>query len=191
MGEVAADALALVEGLPGGPGRARVLVAEGDVAVHEVADRLDARPAEWRGAEQLPGGLGADGRSRSSGCPAGRPGPRPAGPAPRAARPTGRPASAVPGSLTIGVGAKPGRAGRRHQPAAPVAEAVAIGRDRQRRVGHQMVGALQVGDARVVHVQRQDHRRRLRAVVDDVEADADLHCILILSCLQAPQPPAR
>ena len=37
---------------------ARVLVAEGDVAVDEVADRLDAAPAGGAGAEQLPGGLG-------------------------------------------------------------------------------------------------------------------------------------
>ena len=36
----------------------RVLVVEGDAFVHVVADRLHARPARRRVAEQRPGGLG-------------------------------------------------------------------------------------------------------------------------------------
>ena len=49
MGVVAADADALVVGLGGGAGGPGVLVAEGDVVVDEVADRLDPGPAR-RGA---------------------------------------------------------------------------------------------------------------------------------------------
>src|SRR6185436_13208232 len=48
MRVVAADALAIVEHVPRRLGRARVFVAEGDVLVDEVADRLHARPAEGR-----------------------------------------------------------------------------------------------------------------------------------------------
>src|SRR3569833_2276490 len=54
MGEVAAHAPPVVEDLPGGLGGAGVLVTELDVIVHEVADRLHARPAEGSAAEQLP-----------------------------------------------------------------------------------------------------------------------------------------
>ena len=86
---------------------------------------------------------------------------------------------------------EPGLASRGHQPTAPITEAISIGGHCQRRVSHQMVRALQIRNARVVHVERQNHRRRLRAIVDDIESDADFHCTLILSYPQAPQPPAR
>src|SRR5947208_7078682 len=35
-----------------------MLVAEGDVAMDEIADRLDARPPRWRLFEEVPGHLG-------------------------------------------------------------------------------------------------------------------------------------
>ena len=44
MGEVAADAASLMVRLKGSPGRSGVLVAEGDVLVHEITDRLHAPP---------------------------------------------------------------------------------------------------------------------------------------------------
>ena len=175
---------------------ARVLVAEGDVVVDEVADRLDAPPAGGAGAEQLPGGLG-----------------QPVRLAVAAAQQVDqglvrqilhrvlhrRRVDRIGGARIVDhrIGAKAGLAGRGHHPAAPVAEAVAVGGDRQGRVGHEMVGAPQVGDARVVHVQGHDHRRRLRAVVDDVVADADLHDRLILirrdrrSCASGENPAQR
>src|SRR6185436_11695546 len=58
MRVVATHALAFMEGVPGRLGRARMLVAERDVAMDEVADRMDARPARWRLFEQLPGHVG-------------------------------------------------------------------------------------------------------------------------------------
>src|SRR3954470_2495845 len=55
MGVVAADPALLGVGLSGRAGRARVLVAERDMVVNEVADRLHARPARPCRAEQPPG----------------------------------------------------------------------------------------------------------------------------------------
>src|SRR5271166_1965239 len=57
MSEVATDAGALEIGFVGGPGRARVLVVEYDMAVDEIADRLDPPPASRRIAEKVPGDL--------------------------------------------------------------------------------------------------------------------------------------
>ena len=54
MGVVAADALAFIEDFPRRHGGAGVLVAESDVAMDEIADRLDPRPARRRRLEQLP-----------------------------------------------------------------------------------------------------------------------------------------
>src|SRR5258708_3663963 len=55
---VATHTLAFIEDLPGRHSRARMLVAEGDVAMDEIADRLDARPPRWRLFEEVPGHLG-------------------------------------------------------------------------------------------------------------------------------------
>src|SRR5258705_9988394 len=55
---VATHALAFIERLPGGFGRARMLVAESDVAMDEIADRLHTRPPGWRLFEEVPGHLG-------------------------------------------------------------------------------------------------------------------------------------
>ena len=57
MGVVAADALALVVGFPRGLGGARMLVAERDVTMDVIADRLHPRPARRRILEQLPGDI--------------------------------------------------------------------------------------------------------------------------------------
>src|SRR4029453_3164612 len=53
MGEVAAHALAILEGLNSGLGRTREAVAELNVTMYEIADRLDALPARRRRTEQL------------------------------------------------------------------------------------------------------------------------------------------
>ena len=54
MGEIAADAGRVLVDVDGGGVRGRGAVPERDVAVDEVADRLDAAPAGLRRAEQLP-----------------------------------------------------------------------------------------------------------------------------------------
>ena len=45
VGEVAADSLALIEGLPGGPGGAGIPIVEDDVVMDVIANRLDALPS--------------------------------------------------------------------------------------------------------------------------------------------------
>src|SRR5947209_20507950 len=55
MGVIAADTLAFLISLPRRLAGAGVLISERDVTVHEIADRLDPRPARRRLLEQLPG----------------------------------------------------------------------------------------------------------------------------------------
>jgi hypothetical protein len=43
------------------------------------------------------------------------------------------------------------------------------------RIGEQMVRAHQVGGARIVDAERQDHRRRAGTLVLHLEADTNLH----------------
>jgi hypothetical protein len=55
VGKVAAYAAALDHDVGGGPGGAGMLVAEADMGMDEIADRLHARPARKRVAEARPG----------------------------------------------------------------------------------------------------------------------------------------
>src|SRR6266403_3348455 len=55
---VPADAGAIAEGFPSRPAGTRMFIAEGNVLVNEVADGLDATPAERRLPEQRPCDLG-------------------------------------------------------------------------------------------------------------------------------------
>src|SRR5216683_3879875 len=55
---IAADAFPLAEGFKGRLGGTRVLVAERDMVVNKIADRLNACPARRRMAEQVPSYLG-------------------------------------------------------------------------------------------------------------------------------------
>jgi hypothetical protein len=50
----------------------------------------------------------------------------------------------------------------RNEAIAPISKAVAVAFNGNRRVRYQIIWTLQVGDAREVHVQRCNHRRRLR-----------------------------
>src|ERR1700733_11743963 len=58
VGIVAADTFALIVDLPRRHGGAGVLIAERDVAMNEITDRLHARPARLRVLEQLPRDVG-------------------------------------------------------------------------------------------------------------------------------------
>ncbi len=174
MREVAADSAALHIGFVGGLGGARMLVAEGDVIMHEVADRLHARPAERRMPEQAPRIVGqaiglaitaAEQKQhaldrevldlmleRSEIDRIGR--------------------ARIPHDR---IGAKAELSGRRDQARAPVSEAVAIAFQRDRRVGHQVVRTLQIGKTRGMHVQRYDHRRRLWKLKAKLTSDMNTH----------------
>ncbi len=58
---------------------------------------------------------------------------------------------------------------------APVAEPIAIAFERHARLRHEIVGTLQIAEARVVHVQQRDQWRRLREAVSQTAPDADPH----------------
>src|SRR6266700_1082279 len=73
------------------------------------------------------------------------------------------------------IGGKAHLTGRRHDAAAPVAEHVAIGRDRHRRVGGQVVGYDDVRGTGEVRSEHHDYRRRLREIVEHFESDTNLH----------------
>ncbi len=144
------------------------------MVVNEVANRLDPRPARGRLLEQFPCDIG-----------------KPVGFAVAAAEQVdqrirrqildgvlhGR------GNDHIGQAAVAHRAVRREthtagggdNPAAPIAEAVAIGRDRHRRAGGEVIGHDDVGGARKMRAQHHDQGRRLRKVVNHLEADTNLH----------------
>src|SRR3546814_3336321 len=56
--------------------------------------------------------------------------------------------------------------GRCHQARAPVAKTVPVHAGRHPRIGVHLVRAHQVGGSRVMHVERDDHRRWLRELID-------------------------
>jgi hypothetical protein len=58
MRVVAAHPLAFIEHFPRGHRGARMFIAECNVSMHEIADRLDARPSGRRFLKEAPGGLG-------------------------------------------------------------------------------------------------------------------------------------
>ena len=119
-------------------------------------------------------------RSRSSGCRAGTPALPPAGPASGSARASGTMTSMAAAVVDQCVAAER-CAPWQHDPRAPVAEAVAVGGDGQRRVEVQVVARRPRRHPREVDVERHDHRRGLRAVVDHLKAGADSHQVLAVT----------
>jgi poly(hydroxyalkanoate) depolymerase family esterase len=173
MGVVAAHAAALIERLPCGLGGARVLVPEGDMIVHEVANRLDPAPTHRGATEQSPRHLGKLlGVAISA-----------------AQKKNQRLFGQVLDRMLLrrqcdDVGlaaiAHHGRAGDldaplgRDETRAPVAEAIPIGRQGNRRARADVIRHHDVGCARIVDVQHQHHRRRLRTIVDQLVAHPDV-----------------
>ena len=96
VGEVAADAAPLGMRIPGGLGRAGMLVAEFDAIMDVIADRLHQRPALRNLPEQRPRLVSISGRSRNSGCRADRSEHSPAGLQAHAAPPAARSSSGSP-----------------------------------------------------------------------------------------------
>src|SRR5579872_1883622 len=65
--------------------------------------------------------------------------------------------------------------GRRNNPVTPVAEPVAIARDRHRWVTGQVIGNYNIGRPRIVNIQHQYHGSFLRTTVSQLVADTDSH----------------
>ena len=158
-----------------------MLVAERDVTVHEIADRLHPRPAGRRFLEQLPGDVR-----------------KPVGLAIAAAEQidqrirgqildrvlSGRSKHRI-GQAAVAhhaVAGKADAAGGRDHAAAPIAEHVAIGRDLDDRVGGEEIRHDDIGCAGEVRAQHHDHGCRLRKIVQHFESDAKLHSKRLSSC---------
>ena len=185
MCKIAADAGALLVDVMRGFHVVGVLVAEGDVIVHEADDRLHAQPAGRRVAEQRPGDIGElvglaiaarhqilqhfirqlidrkllRGRHhhvRQAGIPHQR--------------------AAAQGDA----------AGGRHQASADIAEDIAIESDRHVGLGDNTLGADDVGEARRMDREHDHHRRRLHRRIGDLEADLDLHAQTFSACRSSP-----
>jgi len=174
VGKVAAHAATLDHDVGGGPGRAGVLVAEGDMGMNEIADRLHARPARRCRAEAGPSrvhetiGLAVSAAQqedqrvvrqfRDLVC---------------ARRRFDRVGQArirdqrVRGNCEL--------ACRRHQSATEIAERIQISCHRQRGCDAKLVGLDHVARPRRVHVEHQHHRRAPGKLIDHFEAAANLH----------------
>ncbi len=83
---VAANALALLESLPGGPGGAGIFIVKSDVVVDVIANRLDAVPSRAACGRTVAKPPETADPSRNIGCPAGRPECLRADPSPGAVR---------------------------------------------------------------------------------------------------------
>jgi hypothetical protein len=180
VGIVATHAHALLECFDGGLGRPGMLVAEGKMGMDEIADCLDARPARGRLPEKGPGGFGEPVRfavaasEEKHECVSRQ---------------------IFHGVLHCGrvdplrqstvlherIGGNADVTQRCDDTTAPVAETVAVGGDRSRRAGQDVVRDDEVGDAGEMDVQRQDHGCRLRTLIDQLVSNPDLHQVQKLS----------
>ncbi len=174
MGKVAAYAATLEQDLGGGPGGTSVLVAEVDVGMNEIADRLHTRPTRLRRAEARPRlphqtlGLAVSAAKQEH---------------QRVVRQfcdfvlPRRQFDRI-GQTRIcdqGIRGNCELAHRRHQPRAHVAERIQVSREGQRGPGAKLIGLDDVGRTRRMHVEHQHHRRARDELVDDLEADTNLH----------------
>ena len=174
MGVVAADARSSPRRPPTPSWSAARAGSRTRCGVDEIADRLDATPAGRGVAEQLPGD-----RQQALGIAVAAPeqkdqrllGQRLDRRLLRARRDDVRQS----GVVDQRIGADSSHAGRRDDAAAPVAEGIAIRADRQRRDRDQVIRPDDIGRPRVVDVQHEDHRCRLRTLVDQFTSDTDLH----------------
>ena len=174
MGEVAANAAPFAVRIPGGFGRAGVLVAEGDAVVDVIADRLDQRPSLGDFAELRPRDLDeAIGFAITAAHEIDQRLDRQLlqrmllGVRRDLVRRSGVPDQKVRGQR------EPAFWGVDH--VAGVAEAVAIPVGGNERIEPHPIRREQVGNARGMHAQRQDHGRRLRTFVGNFVAGANLH----------------
>src|SRR5580693_2873809 len=158
----------------GRSGGAGMLVAERYVILDEVADRLHPRPAGRRIAEQAPRLV-----AETIGL---------AVPAAEQKQDDFRRqvSNLVLHSVQFdrvrqarvtydGIRAEAEMPGRCNEAAAPIAKTVAVAGNGNRRVRYQIVRTLQFGDAREVHVQRQNHRRRLRKIEMELATEMNTH----------------
>src|SRR5664279_4006190 len=174
MGIVAADTDLLVQSLHCRARLGGVLIPEADMAMNIVADRLNAAPSGGRLPEEIPRRLGqtvgfaiATAQQKLQ----------------RLRRQIRHEKlSRLRNDRIRGAGIVDQRVDGharatawRDDAGTLVAEGVPIGRRRNGRVERQIVTAGEIGRARGVNVEVEDHRSWLRTVVDHLEADANFH----------------
>jgi hypothetical protein len=152
----------------------RVLIAEHHVVVREVADRLHSRPTLGRIAEKLPRKIQHEvGFAVAAAEQKLQRLRRQVFDRMLARRRHDR--IGLAGVFHHAFTEKARLARGCDDPAAHIPETVRVRRDRQRRVGVELVGNHDVRHARRMHVQRDDHRCRLRTLVDEFITNADVH----------------
>src|SRR5437867_4028697 len=175
---VATNAVALYVCFGRGSGGAGMLVAEGDVVVHEVADGLHARPAERRTSEKAPSLI-----RKAIGLTVAAPKQEQQGfrrqvldlvlqrvQVDRIER---------AGITNNRISAEGETARRCNEAAAPVSKTVTIAFHRDRGLRHQMIWTVEIGETREVYVERYDHRHRLWKVEAEFAPDMDTHDVSV------------
>ena len=185
MREIAADADFLRMRFARGARRARVLVTEDDVLVREIADRLHARPAGRRLPEELPRRVQHEVRLAIAAREQEQQHLR-RQLFDRVLDRVRHDRVGLAGVPDEAVGRKRDPAGGRDQAAAQVAERVPVLRNRHLRRRVQRVGLDDVGVTRIVDVQHDDHRRRLRTVVGELVTHAYVHRSHCRTCGKPP-----
>jgi len=78
-----------------------------------------------------------------------------------------------------GISAEGETARRCNEAAAPVSKTVTIAFHGDRRLRHQMIWTLEIGETREVYVERYDHRHRLWKVEAEFAPDMDTHDVSV------------
>ena len=176
MHEVAADADALAIDLERRAIGAGLHVVEANVLVHEVANRLHARPARRRcGRTASRRGPSVRYRLRSSGWPADTAASRAADLAPSACVACGACRSGSPQSSTSASLRNDNSPRRRDDSPAAIAVQVVVLGHRQRRRDLQAIGLAGGQLARRMQIEHQQHRGGLRRLERNLVADFNQH----------------
>ncbi len=177
MGEVATHPAAFLQCLRGTLGGVGELVAEGDVGVHVVADRLHPGPPGRGTAEQVPGlghqlvGLAITAAQQVHQGFIGQ----------LVHRHLLRVRHHRVGPATVGdhrIGEQRQQAGRRHQAGAHIAEAIVVLVQRHLGAGAQLLADDHVGATRIVQVEGHEHGGRFDEAVGDLVTQSNQHAKL-------------
>ena len=174
MGEVAADADAFVHGIAGAAGWTRIGIAEADLRVNEIADRLHdpAPPDSFPNRDQAKSASLSLSQYRleirNSSTSSGRS-------AMGVVCTSGGVSSGSPRVVNDEAIGECDKAGGNLDARDAIAEKIDIGAHRKRRIGVDPVGREQVSVTRGMDVELKEHRRLGRTFKCDVEARFDQH----------------
>ena len=174
MGKVAAYAAPFLVGFSGRSRDARMLVAEGDASMNEIADGLHARPSRLRAAEERPSQIEQSIAIAVSTCNQETESVvqklldrRLHGIWECPIRPPAVPYDRIRRN-------RHGSAGS-NKPTTSVRKDIFVTGHRHARFGHNLVGALQIRNARRMHIQHQDDERGLRKMINELVPNPEFH----------------